>query len=279
MTVSNLLVPNIFNSFNLALFVCHLFIDGNFKTGYIVHDSNRFDFGFISEIESVCAVSIPWLTVDITEPATPIEHQSERNDYILQLIFLDPKHLPKQINDSKKHFTYYRIFVFSSTDETEMKNIISVIQKLGSVLDSSTLALYCTPNNIVNWIGINSDETMRNLNENGKAVFVKNQNANYKSEHLFDRTFGESEQMWTLATRLTGLETTIRGQKRLLFKNSEVYVANLFFSTVNLKYINLTCISYAQRICPWNYRASILTEKKYYQELSDEYKLVSSENL
>lgn len=67
MTVPVLLAPNIsnFQTFHsLALFICHLFVDGKFRTAHIVHDQNVFDPRLISEIHLNCFEPIPYVLTD-----------------------------------------------------------------------------------------------------------------------------------------------------------------------------------------------------------------------
>lgn len=278
MNESNLLFSNMSSFYNLAFFICHLFIDGHFKTCHILRDPNILVGGFIAEINSACAIDIPWLSTDIAQTLLP--DQSERNDHILQLIFFDSKYLAKEIHDSRKYFTYYRIFVFSSTEEMRINDHISIVQNVSSVFDSSTLVLHHTPRNdsiIVHWVSNYGENSNKNVK--AKVVFVQNQNSTIKYEKLFDRTFGEFEEMWTIATRIAGREWNEIVNVHFVFKNSEIYNSNYFISNFNVKYTNMTCINYGKRAFPWRHKAFALETREYYQELSEDFQPINKELL
>lgn len=91
MELSNLFGIKLPNFHNLALFICHLFIDGQFRNGHIFYDPNVFQVGqLISEIQSTCPTSIPWISTDVTDKPVLPWKSNERTDHILQLIFFDP---------------------------------------------------------------------------------------------------------------------------------------------------------------------------------------------
>lgn len=145
MAISSVLLQTFYN---LALFICHLTNDGHFQYGHILYDPKVFDDSFITRIDSVCEVKIPWQISDITKTISPTHQEQERTDHILQLIFFDPKYLAQQIDEYKTLLSFYRIFVFTSNyDDIETKKGISVFEKLSPILDSSPSILQYNPNN------------------------------------------------------------------------------------------------------------------------------------
>lgn len=60
-------IPNISNSSKLALFIRHLFVNGNFRFGHILYDPNEFNSDLTARIDTTCLVQIPWQTTDITQ--------------------------------------------------------------------------------------------------------------------------------------------------------------------------------------------------------------------
>lgn len=55
------------NFAHLALFVCHLFIDGPFHSGKLSFDHGSLAYRFLSEMESVCSTNIPWTIENLSE--------------------------------------------------------------------------------------------------------------------------------------------------------------------------------------------------------------------
>lgn len=111
---------------------------------------------------------------------------------MMQLIFIDPKHTSE---DSKRFFTFYRIFVLPSTEEITTKEEFSLIKVLSPGFNSSTLILHYDKANdqtYINWVPINDYDA-----EEWRPVSIDSQ-----EKDLFDRTFGEYKQK-----RLTAVNT------------------------------------------------------------------------
>lgn len=107
-TVLNILTPtspSISNVHNLAMFICHLFIDGNFRYCHILYDPKVFDNQLTNQIDSICLVQIPWLTSDITQGSLSPWQANERTDPVLQLIFFDPKYSTEQNNKFSEYLS------------------------------------------------------------------------------------------------------------------------------------------------------------------------------
>lgn len=99
------LAQNISNFNDLALFICHLFVDGHFRTGHILYNQNLFDGHLISEFNSVCPETIPWLMTDVTKTSSVLWDTKDRTDNILQLIFFEPGNSLKEIDKYKNYLT------------------------------------------------------------------------------------------------------------------------------------------------------------------------------
>lgn len=70
MPATNVLFPGIPNTtpfHSLALFICHLFIDGKFRSGHVLYEPNALDDRIFTEIKSICPEPMPWQTIDITQ--------------------------------------------------------------------------------------------------------------------------------------------------------------------------------------------------------------------
>lgn len=84
----NILVKHFILTFlyNLALFICHLFINAHFHRGHILCDPEVFYVYFLAKIDSIRPVRIPWQTTDISRSFLQPLHKKPQNDYTLQLI-------------------------------------------------------------------------------------------------------------------------------------------------------------------------------------------------
>lgn len=203
MTLSNILAPDITNFHTLALFVCQLFIDGNFRTGHLVYDSQISDDRLITETNLICSHQIPWITTDINIPTQSSHWTIEDNsDYSLQVIVLDLAKSTQFLNEPKNQFSFYRIFVFTSTDEMDMKQTVSALKNSGLNSDSNSLVLHhsSTKHSIkVHWIVTKEDPAKRSedlsiLNVEIYPNFQRHQKQS-KADNLFDQTFGIYKQL------------------------------------------------------------------------------------
>lgn len=96
----------------LALFICHLFGDGNFRTVHILFKPTTFNFDLLMQIDSVCSEPIPLYLTDITQPWEWPWNQNDNPNNVLQFMFFEPKTLAKDGNQLKNGFALYRIFAF-----------------------------------------------------------------------------------------------------------------------------------------------------------------------
>lgn len=117
------------NYHTLALFICHLFIDGKFRTAHYLFDPNIFDDLLISEVNSVCSDPIPTLTMDISKPIFGTTEQYAQHETIL-LIFFDPNHLPKSAIKLRRYLTFLRLFIFCTPGELDVKRTLTSIEKI-----------------------------------------------------------------------------------------------------------------------------------------------------
>lgn len=195
----SLTVSNVWNYNKLALFICQLFSDGSFRSGHIIYHSDVFIDQFTSQIDSVCPHSIPWKITDIElSSLSPFKNPIDTNDNILQVIFLNPRLLDRDIEKCMNNalIKYYRIFVLPSTDEIETKNQFSIIKMYNLDFNMSVLIVYydsvsgelsiiCMPMNAFDegeWRPIPFDID--------------------PEENMFDRTFGEYERNRSIAINI-----------------------------------------------------------------------------
>lgn len=148
MIISNQLFSNhtlIASSFQqLALFICHLFIDGNFRVTHILHKSNTFNANFLQHIDSICPLTIPIYLTDTISQQHWIElwNQNDVRDNVLQVIFLDAKTISNDINTIENWFAYYRIFAFPSNDMIDVRQRTSVMETVFQIHGFNSLVLH-----------------------------------------------------------------------------------------------------------------------------------------
>lgn len=287
MDVSSQLAPNlsmVSNFHSLALFICHLFVDGNFKTAHILNDPNIFDGHLIADVVSICPRHVPWITTDVTQKsALPWQpNKRSQTDHILQLIFLDSTKLIQEIENFKKYFVFYRLFIFSGTDEITRENDISAIKKLSPSFNSSSLTLHYSPKNgsiSVLWIQ-NNGNAVDNARASDTPTQINIQDIQNESisthENFFSRTFGEYERKWSMAIKIPVQVDLKNGEISLVTIDGNLQFANFFNSYLNTSYINMTCIASGLYNCPWKHQQFIHKKTKLFKELTLEYENIGN---
>lgn len=183
----------------LALFVCHLFIDGNFRSAHILYKPNVFEYNeFMAHIDSNCPEQMPLYLTDITQPWGYSWNQNESPYNVLQLIFdeFNPRNLKKSIIEFRTHESLglYQIFALSSIDSVSEEQRILAFNVLYRLLpEFRVLILNCKSENVSIYL---------NHGSNGGSVqrpfYVVNQETDFNRTNLFDRTFEEYERMQSL---------------------------------------------------------------------------------
>lgn len=271
MAALNLLVPsvsNILSFHNLALFICHLFIGGQFRNGHILYDPKVFNDDFPSRIDSICPAQIPWLLTDITQPSSLPWLFNERTDHILQLIFFDPEHLAEKIDKFSKCFTFYRVFVLASSingiDEMKRNSIIS--QKNPTSTSNTLIVHFDTQNGSLQVHGISS------RGGNLKELIDE------RHEDEFDRAFGEHERMQSTTIRTTGIFNGNQKHKTFIPISGHLFFANYFLTSLNASYINMT-LTPVSDLNAFTHQAVRRKQRKFHQELSIEYESIDDQNV
>lgn len=263
MTLSTHLAPGITNYQNLALFICHLFIDGHFRTGHILYDPSLFDGRLISDIDLICPRSIPWLMTDVTQPSSLLWDQQEPTDHMLQLIFFNAEMLTK-ITEYKYYLAFYRLFVF---DETSNKNQKTVIAKSEVTLNSNTLIHFVAEHGNSFYIHsiLNNDEIIENrisLNQfDTNAISSQNSLNPILNQNIFDETFGKKQQKHSFAVNL--IFEIPCDQSKIIFEGNP-FIANFYLSNLKRSYANFTatfCNNSSISLIKWKSR-------KFYKEFS-----------
>lgn len=195
MAISNLVassIPNVLSFRNLALLICHLFMDGQFWSGHLLYDPSIFNDHLTVEIRLICPHPIPWkMTNAMLDLTSPWDGRSDTTDNVLQLIFFDPKNLTVQMESHSIYFTFYRIFVLPQTDDIETEEQFSIIKQFN--LDSNALIVHYDKSDsevFINWLPMND------LNPGEwqpTPMITDSQTKLINHTNIFEQTFGEYE--------------------------------------------------------------------------------------
>lgn len=228
---SALSVPSATNFQTLALFICKLFIGGRFRNLHTLFDPNVFDDHLTTDLDSICTNQISWHSTDVTQPSLLPWNVADHTEHILQLIFFDPKHLAKEIDLFKEYFSFYRIFLFDSTDgQIDTEKATSEIKKLSSVFDSNTL--------IVSYDKKNGDVRVKSTSQDDDVIF--NSNSSVGHVILFDRTFGEYERKRPMRIRAHLYYGVFDNELKHIPDFRMLYLANYFGAVFNTSNIQMT---------------------------------------
>lgn len=263
MIFSSILNPNVINFHNLALFICHLFIDGRFRYMDILYDSSVFDEHLPSQIESICPVQIPWQLTDINKSPSLSGTPEERTDHILQLIFFDPEQLVEEIDRFNHYLTYYRIFIFLSKAESLIIEAMTEAKKQFEISDP--FSLFFDPNNgsiQIHWM-------------NGKSEIFE---SILKPLNIFERIFGEHDQV-PISIVLENMFMNKRNEIAFIPEHGRIFSTNFFYATLNETHIFMKCGPYGIHTWPTTHfnQTVIPKERKYYKEISMEYNTFDTE--
>lgn len=104
---------------NLAILICHLYIGGKFQFGNILYCPDSLNYRLFQEIDSHCPGTISWMAIDLTQSGLEAMrwNRDQLNNSILQLIFLEEKHLFDRKPVIEMFPNYYRLFISHSDIE------------------------------------------------------------------------------------------------------------------------------------------------------------------
>lgn len=145
MVLETIIHPDFQSNFlNLSLLICDLFVGGNFRTAHILYHPEVFDDRILNDIDSACPFQMPRTTIDISAPESAFSNQNQQTDRILQIIFLPPLQLAESMGHIKELLTFYRVYVFSSSNITEFEhaNLIKNAKIISNRNSSSLLLVH-----------------------------------------------------------------------------------------------------------------------------------------
>lgn len=287
MAVLHHLIPNILNVsnfHNLALFICHLFIDGRFRTSHILYDPIVFDDQLIGEIHLNCPISVPFLMTDITDPPSSLWHSNENTDHILQLILFDPDHLPKDIDHFNHLLTFYRVLVLSSHGESNVEHRISTLEQIKTLQHNNLLILHHDSMTGSIWLHQTSDTHALDDRadiclKDEKTPVLLNEMIKCEETNLFDVTFGEKDRTWMTTVSYFFTHPMTKNRPSIPTWNGVPFIANLFISTLNATYINQTNYHLENGVIKTHYELNVPKQHRIYEELKIDYNSIDSKVL
>lgn len=184
---------NIMTYHHLALFICHLFSDGKFRTAHFVYKPSEFDL--LLQIDTLCTETMPLYLTDITLPWKWPWNNNDNINNILQMNFLDSNNLEDDVFQLENDRAYYRVYCFASIDAIDSKQQTSTFTTIRNLTNAKSLVVYFNTMHASIFI----DSAIANRESNPQLVYVANLDTNYRRSNVFDRTFGEFERTQTIA--------------------------------------------------------------------------------
>lgn len=278
MAISNILPTATSNAPNfhyLALFICHLFGHGPFRTLHILHNPNLFDHRLLVEIDSLCSDPIPLYLTDISQPALSPWSEQDNVDNVLQIIFFDFENLATEIERSGDKLQLYRIFVFQSIGILASMDQKLLFETKKRIYDTRTLVSHYNDSSVSIYIENNSnDQSNGNVKLKQEPIFIFNQETSVDGMNLFDKTFGEYERMESIDIFRINSYTSPDELKSY----PHLYDAFINYCHFNLKRSHVNIIWYRVFNIPPSkifHRTKVESQRAYYKEWSfNNYKLI-----
>lgn len=279
MAISNFLpapISTVSNFHCLALFICHLFADGSFRTVHILYHPNAFDHNILMQIDSICFDPIQFYFTNIIQSFQTPHQESDSIDDILQIIFFNPENMASEIEQfGGDNFALYRIFVFSSIEIITAldQNLLFKTEK--RIFDTRTLILHYNESNASVFIENSfSEQSIETVNSRQEPIFILNHEINLENVNLFDRTFGAYEQMESIDIY------RINHYVSLLKLQPSLYLHDIFESYchlhLNRSFIITIWIHKRNSLLPRIYHRTVIDneQREYYKEESLDFKFI-----
>lgn len=220
------------NILNLSLFICHLFVGGNFHTLHTLYHPDAFDDHLLSGIDSACPSEISKTTTDISMPEIIIPKRNYQTDRILQLIFLPQNGLAELMDQIKVNLTFYRVYVFSSSNGSDtiqqMKKYAETIENTNS---SSLLVIH-------NKLNGTTEAYLFSKDSNNFMQRVDWQQSNLYSEmELFELTLGDKGLDRSLGVAHEDYSSSCKFRTEIGIRNLRMF-GRLYFTRLNMSFLD-----------------------------------------
>lgn len=255
---------------HLALFICHLFIDGHFRTAHFVYTPNTFDFDLLPQIDKLCPEPIPSYCTDITLPWKWPWNRNDNINNVLQLIFLNPDNFTDDIDALEALSVHYRVFCFATIDVNDPKLLTSTFVTIGDLVESKNLIVYHNAENVS--VAMNGESIP-------KLVYVVNDETNFQQTNLFDRTFGEYERSQSIELRRFRYSPkSLHGVDFSTHTYPEALWMHFYQMHLNNAYIYITWVDDLRHPALATNLYCVLEPSNYYKELTAKYQCIKNQD-
>ena len=260
----------------LAIFICHLFASGSFRTVHIVYHPNAFDHDILTQINSICTDPVPIYLTNIDQPFKIPYQKCDTFDNILQIIFLDPEHLADEIEQfGGENFALYRIFVFSSIDIINRIDQNLLFKTKNRILDIRTLILHYDESSVS--VYIESEQSNENVIVIQEPIFILNEETDIGIVNIFEKTFGVYERMESIDIYRLDYYYISPNNLRPSLYLEDIFINYNHFqlkrSFINIMWLNKFNLAQSKIY----HRNVIENPPKYYKEKTLNYKLIEDE--
>lgn len=266
---------------NLSLFICKIFVGGNFRVAHILYHPDALDDRLVSELHATCSAEIPMIFVNYS--ATEIgrctnvglcEHpKSERNDHILQLIFLTQKQILHSFYRVKPLLTFQRFFIYSTNKGPDFDQ--KVYDKLISVTVPLSKSMLLAHNHLRDTFRLYA--LVPSLSDNIKAMDVKN-TKEIPQKDLFNNVFGDLQFKPRLSvTYFENIVCYTHHQKE--FSKREQVFANFYYEQMQMSFIDVASVKCKSQASGLNHKFIQHIQKPSYSEFHDDQRMLGDEKM
>lgn len=271
----NLETINVANSqpsfFNLSLLICQLFAGGEFRSANIFYHPEAFDDLIFTGIDLACPLEIPLKTFDISTPGSCPLNQFNGTDQILQLILLPQEQLAENFHFIKDQLGFYRIFLFKSIQESENPQWLHKVVVLADTNSNSLILIFdISKNTIKAYRFVYYPTTFL------KPVHLPLKTHSNSENELFNAVLGEERYLGVNLINRTSCNWAKKDQ-RISFLKKQKFYAKLYFTHLNLTYINasdITCINQRPQILGRDIHHIRHLRQPIYNEFSPNFEVV-----
>lgn len=248
------------NFLNLSVLICHLFVGGKFRLTNILFHPDAIDNFLLVTIDSACPFQISINTFDISVNETiPTDRRHQRTDSILQLVVITPDQLTKQFNRIENLLTFYRVFIFKTSDQLDLEQIKSIAIRNSS--SSSLLLVYNTSSNVL------SEFVLSKIS----IQTVKLSKGQLSANEVFNMVFGDQAAGRFLVVSIP-IDITCKAieNANIIVKEAKVF-ASMYWKRLNASFVN--GFAWNCETMSLQYRRVRPVKRSFYSDYNSEFEL------
>lgn len=270
-------MANVTGIHQLALFICHLFIDGHFRTAHFVYKPNTFEFDWLLQMDAICPEPIPLYLSDITLPWEWPWNDKDTLNNVLQLNFFDMNNnLADDVDQLQESCAYYRVFCFPSTNLPNAEQRSFVFSTLRPFCDSNILLVDYNTKNVSTFIDSNYDSNWKSSQE---PIVIVSDETEIEHANLFDRTFGEYERMQSIAIQRALPPSQLEQTTYFPYVAAETIWMHYYHLRLRSSIINVTWFDNRNYPFTVTDKQCLLQVPDHYKEFSHTYQCIENGNL